>query len=251
MNQLAMPADLQHRLARCQSATVLTGAGVSAESGIPTFRGAGGLWKNYKAEELATPQAFQRNPELVWQWYDMRRQIIAKAIPNNAHNAIVELERIFPSFHLVTQNIDGLHEKAGSRLIIEIHGNIWQGRCTECAKPFALGVNPLPFPELPACPDCHALARPHVVWFGESYDPETLNQAIRAMSGCDLLVVCGTSGMVSVPVWLAGQAREKGALVLEFNLEESQMSELADSSIFGPAGDTLPELIKLIKRLRN
>ncbi|MBE7437084.1 MAG: NAD-dependent deacylase [Spirochaetales bacterium] len=244
---MELTADLQSRLKRCRSLVVLTGAGVSAESGIPTFRGAGGLWKQYRPQDLATPEAFSRSPEVVWEWYDMRRSLIAAARPNPAHQALVDLEALFPSFLLITQNIDGLHRRAGTQALLEIHGNIWKARCTVCAHVFDELRNPLPFPELPRCSLCGQLARPHVVWFGESYDAQIIERAEDSLSHCELLLVCGTSGMVSMPVFLTRMARDRGALVLECNLETSEISSLADFSFSGPAGETLPQLVQFFR----
>jgi len=241
---MEIAADIRERIKAASAVVVLTGAGVSAESGIPTFRGQGGYWKNYRPEDLATPQAFARNPGLVWEWYDMRRSLIAKARPNAAHQAIAKLESMVRDFTLVTQNIDGLHRRAGSEHILEIHGNIWQARCTECPCVFSEPRDPLPLPDLPVCPDCGGLARPYVVWFGESYDSELMVAAQDAIFRADLLLVAGTSGMVSMPVFLTRLARDNGALVFEFNLEPSELTPLAHHLFAGPAGETVPNFVE-------
>ena len=169
-----------------RSVVVLTGAGISAESGVPTFRGEGGLWRQYRAEELATPHAFRRDPSLVWEWYNWRRQLIGDCRPNAAHRTLVEMEAQFDDFVLVTQNVDGLHLLAGSRNVVELHGDIWRMRCTGgCRADWEDRTSPLP--ELPArCPSCGALARPDVVWFGETLPPEALDAAWAAAQRCQL-----------------------------------------------------------------
>jgi len=226
---------------------VVTGAGISSESGIPTFRGDGGLWKNYRAQDLATPDAFFKNPSLVWEWYDWRREICGKAEPNPAHFAVAEMEKSYTQFLLITQNVDGLHERAGSSKMIEIHGNIWQARCTQCHTVF--GIPDYPLAEIPVkCTSCNELARPHIVWFGESYDRELLEDAMSFLSRCELLIVIGTSGMVSIPVYFAQQARSVGAFVVEINPNDSEISALANVSIRGKAGEALPEIWNRIKR---
>ncbi|MCX7999371.1 MAG: NAD-dependent protein deacylase, partial [Leptospiraceae bacterium] len=159
---------LLDKIRNSNKVAVITGAGVSAESGIPTFRGAGGYWRNYKAEELATPEAFAKNPKLVWEWYDMRRKVCLNAQPNPAHNVIAEMESFYPEFYLITQNVDGLHRRAGSKKLVQIHGDIFTVRCTSCTY---IGENyEVPLQEIPPkCPNCNSLLRPHIVWFGETY----------------------------------------------------------------------------------
>lgn len=223
----------------------ITGAGVSAESGVPTFRGAGGLWKNFKAEELATPAAFSRDPELVWEWYHWRRGICAKASPNAAHTVLAEMERHYPEFLLITQNVDGLHGRAGSRRIAEIHGNIWKARCTKCSTQFDLAETEQ---GLPACPACGALARPHIVWFGESYDSDLLDSVLRFLSRVDAVIVAGTSGMVPMPVYLTQHALQCGAVTIDVNVEDSQLTDLVHASMRGKAGDVLPAFWEDIRR---
>ena len=168
-------------LAQASSVAVLTGAGISAESGVPTFRGAGGLWKDYKPEELATPEAFARDPRLVWEWYDWRREIIAKAQPNPAHRALVEIEKRKPRFTLITQNVDGLHDLAGSGKILKLHGDIWRMRCTACGA--NLPNRRVPLPKIPPHCACGGLARPGVVWFGEPLPEGMMKEAEHAACG--------------------------------------------------------------------
>ena len=229
-------------LASARNVTVLTGAGISADSGVPTFRGTEGLWRTYRAEDLATPKAFARDPRLVWEWYNWRRELIGTKSPNPAHLALVELERRMPDkFWLITQNVDGLHRTAGSQRLSEIHGNIWKVRCTGCG-----GISEnreIPLPTLPACRQCHALLRPHIVWFGESLWEEDLRRCDEVLRACDLLLVIGTSGVVYPAAGFASVAKEVGALVIEINLESTAQSDLIDLSLQGRAKDLVPLLL--------
>jgi NAD-dependent deacetylase len=219
------------RLVTARRVTVLTGAGVSAASGVPTFRGAGGLWRQFRAEDLATPAAFSRDPQLVWEWYDWRRSIVARCEPNRAHHVVAAWSRRFPSFNLITQNVDGLHERAGTGHVTRLHGSIWVLRCWKgCgAAPWRneqVRLSPLP----PRCEACGGLARPGVVWFGESLDPLDLAQAEGACA-CDVFVVAGTSSVVYPAAGLAGLARARGAFVIEINPEATAVSSTVDLSL--------------------
>ncbi len=231
---------LKERLWSSKHVAVLTGAGISAESGVPTFRGEGGLWRQFRAVDLATPEAFSRDPKLVWEFYNWRRELIAPLSPNPGHFALAEIERRVPRFTLITQNIDGLHKKAGSLNIIELHGNIWRVRCTSCNK--ITDDTRIPLPELPACQSCGSLLRPHVVWFGEMLDPKVLNSAYESISACDLMIVVGTSGTVQPAASMGIQAKRSGATVAEVNLEPTPYSDLYDISISGKSGEILPQL---------
>ncbi|MFN3604491.1 MAG: SIR2 family NAD-dependent protein deacylase [Leptonema sp. (in: bacteria)] len=231
---------------KIDSISVLTGAGISNESGIPTFRGKDGLWNHYKPEELATPYAFQKNPKLVWEWYEMRRQIIKKANPNSAHYTLVEMEEYFENFLLVTQNVDGLHERAGSKNLVELHGNIWRTRCTQCNYKEFLNT---PLEEIPPrCPKCGHLLRPDVLWFGESYDQRMLSHVQNILNKSDLVFVIGSSGYVSVPVYLAKEAQWNGAFILEINSEPSLYTDFVDVFIQSKAAEALPVLWGEIKK---
>ena len=234
--------EVKARLAGARAVTVLTGAGISADSGVPTFRGADGLWRNHRAEELATPEAFARNPRLVWEWYNWRRELIATKIPNAAHHALVELERRVERFWLITQNVDGLHPAAGSRNLSEIHGNIWKVRCTQCRQVHANREVPLPL--LPHCPACGGLLRPHIVWFGESLDPDDLDRSTAAVGSCEVLLIIGTSGVVHPAASFAALARQAGAFVAEINLDPTPNSQVVDVAIQGRAKEIVPELIR-------
>lgn len=246
------PADLDRaaeRLATARRIVILTGAGVSAESGIPTFRGADGLWKNHAAEDLATPLAFARNPELVWEWYDWRRGIIATKEPNEGHRALSELERLSPSFTLVTQNVDRLHQRAGSRELLELHGSIWDVRCTRCTW-YAEDLR-VPLPRTPSCVACGALARPGVVWFGESLSPDVLGAAFDVSLAADVFVVAGTSAVVQPAASLASEAKRRGAWLVEVNPAATPLSPLADALFRGPSGDVLPRLVARVRERRG
>ena len=225
---------------RARSVTVLTGAGVSAESGVPTFRGEGGLWRNYRAEDLATPRAFRRDPGLVWEWYDWRRGLIGACQPNAAHRVLVEMAPTFDDFTLVTQNVDGLHALAGSVKLVELHGNIWGMRCTAgCRPPWE--DRTVPLPELPPrCPSCGALARPDVVWFGEGLPGDALDAAFAAARRCQLMLVIGTSALVHPAASLPLMALDRGAYVVEINPQPTPLSAAVDEIIRQPAADALP-----------
>jgi NAD-dependent deacetylase len=217
---------------------VLTGAGISAESGIPTFRGAGGLWRNFRAEDLATPEAFDRDPATVWEWYRWRRELIGHAEPNAGHHALVTLEQRVPEFTLVTQNVDGLHDRAGSRRILKVHGDIWVNRCRSCAQE----VGTLPPDALPRC-RCGGLLRPGVVWFGEALPQEVWRQAEQAASRADVMLVVGTSALVYPAAGLVPFAQRNGASVIEVNVEETAFSTSVDVALRGPSGEVLPQIV--------
>ena len=229
-------------LATAARVTVLTGAGISAESGVPTFRGKDGLWQGFRATELATPEAFAHDPKLVWRFYNWRRELLAPVKPNPAHEALVRLEGKVPQFTLLTQNIDDLHRKAGSRNIVELHGNIWLVRCIRCLR--VARKEEVPLPELPTCPECGDLLRPHVVWFGEALDPADLERAVDASRSCEVMLVIGTSAVVQPAASLALVARERGARVVEVNLEATPYTHLLDAALHGKAGTLVPQLVE-------
>ncbi len=234
-----MEPDLEQYIARARSArrcAVLTGAGISAESGVPTFRGESGLWKTYRAEELATPEAFARNPDLVREWYDYRRGIIAAVEPNPGHRALAEAEALFEELTLITQNVDGLHEEAGSTDVIELHGNIRRDRCNLCGRYRREG-------EGFDC-ECGGPFRPDVVWFGESLPAGAIERSARAAREADLFFSVGTSTVVYPAAQLPYIAHEAGAFVVEVNPQETPFTALADLSVRGPAGEWLPRLLE-------
>jgi NAD-dependent deacetylase len=235
--------SIEHARGLIQNATsiaVLTGAGISAEGGIPTFRGPAGLWKQFRPEDLATPQAFRRDPSLVWEWYDWRRGLIDKAAPNGGHVALANLERRTQNFALVTQNVDGLHQKAGSHSVIEVHGSIWNLRCTKCERSWADRSVPLRL--VPHC-QCGALARPGVVWFGEQLPHDAWLAAEKAALSCEVFLVVGTSAAVYPAAGLVDIARSAGAEVIEVNVDRTAISHTVDHSIIEPAGEILPKLV--------
>jgi NAD-dependent deacetylase len=228
-------------LQAASSVVVLTGAGISAESGVPTFRGQGGLWKQFRAEDLATPEAFARNPRLVWEWYDSRRTALAGVESNAGHRALAELEARKPRFTLVTQNVDGLHDRAGSRNVLKLHGDIWTLRCLQCGRERRDERTPLP--ELPPCCECGGMLRPGVVWFGEPLPRAAWDRAQQATCEAEVLLVVGTSATVYPAAGLVPMARNAGARVIECNMEETPFSSGLDRSFRGRAGELLPQLM--------
>lgn len=238
----AQNGELVRRLTPDSRITVLTGAGVSAASGVPTFRGAGGLWKNFKPETLATPQAFARDPKLVWEWYDWRRQTIARCQPNAAHRVLASWSKRFPNFTLITQNVDGLHERADTREVVRLHGSIWEVSCWNgChASPSRWCDETTPYLEIPPrCPHCNGLIRPGVVWFGEALDPEIVDRA-EAAADCDVFITIGTSAIVYPAAGFIDVARRRGAYTVEINPEATPA--LVDLALRGGAEEILPQI---------
>jgi NAD-dependent deacetylase len=235
---------LAARLRAASRVTVLTGAGVSAASGVPTFRGPEGLWRQYRAEDLATPQAFARDPRLVWEWYGWRRQLIAACRPNRAHEVLATWTQRATGWRVVTQNVDDLHLRAGTRDLVRLHGSIWElscwARCASSPKRWRDERVPLPEP-LPRCPHCGELARPGVVWFGEPLNPRDVRLAEQA-SGCDVFITAGTSALVHPAAALVVEARARGAFTAEINLEPTPASEIVDLAIQGRVEVLLGEI---------
>ena len=242
MSSESLMQHARERLASVRSICILTGAGISADSGVPTFRGTDGLWRNFRAEDLATPEAFERDPRLVWEWYNWRRELIATKSPNAAHQAIAKLESRLSQFWLITQNVDGLHRQAGSTKLSEIHGNIWKVRCTACGR--ISDDRSVPISLLPTCSSCQGLLRPHIVWFGESLDMDDLRHCDRALRESECLIVIGTSGVVYPAAGFASVAKQAGAFVIEVNLDSTPHSDLVDLSLRGRAKDLVPELLQ-------
>jgi NAD-dependent deacetylase len=247
------PTDALERaaawLAEAKSVAVLTGAGVSAESGLATFRGADGLWEGHSILDVATPEGFQRDPALVWRFYNQRRTNLRAAQPNPGHRALVALEERFGSerFTLITQNVDGLHQAAGSRHVLELHGSIRVVRCTECDEETDRGTDPLD--DMPKCA-CGGLLRPGVVWFHEMLPEATWAEAGRMACGCDCFLVVGTSAVVYPAAGLIDAAARCGAHTIELNLAQTEASDRVDVSLFGPSGQVLPELVERLKKLQ-
>ncbi len=228
-------------IASARHVAAMTGAGVSAESGIPTFRGAGGLWKGRDPMSLATPEAFEADPAQVWEFYNWRRGIVAAARPNPGHEALATLATLIPRLTLITQNVDRLHHRAGSEAVIELHGNLAEIRCVSCGWRKDAGLDPLP--PLPKCESCGALARPCVVWFGEALPPSAFHEASQAAIDADVFLVIGTSAAVYPAAGLASLASRVGRRVVEINLEPTHLSELVDIGLYGPSGEILPTLL--------
>ena len=242
-------------LARSRFAIAFTGAGISAESGVPTFRGSNGLWKHYRPEELATPEAFRANPNLVWEFYKWRMRRILNAKPNPAHHALAELERLGILKAVITQNVDDLHREAGSKNVVELHGNIFRVRCTSCGYRENLKESGrlqwfVEDNALPKCPECGSLLRPDVVWFGEPLPREALEKAFKLAERADVALVIGTSGVVYPAAYIPYIVKEHGGKVIEVNVERSGITPIADVFLRGKAGEILPRLIGLIKELK-
>jgi NAD-dependent deacetylase len=236
-------------LSRVERLVVSTGAGVSKESGIPTFReGPSALWGEFDPEELATPEGFLRQPEVVWRWYAERRRMIAAAEPNPGHRAIAELERWIPSVVVVTQNIDDLHRKAGSSRIVELHGNIFRYVCFDRGHPFR--EHPIPEEGPPRC-HCGSMIRPAVVWFGEALPEKAVAEALAEIERCDAMLVVGTSGVVFPAASYPLIAKQRGATIVAVNLEPTPITEIADLFLRGPSGEILPRVVDALRRLKE
>jgi len=233
-------------LTRCKRCVVLTGAGMSAESGVPTFRGDEGLWRKFRPEELANVDAFMANPEIVWEWYNWRRQLMAEVEPNPGHFAITAMEECFEHFAMITQNVDGLHRAAGTQSILELHGNITRNKCLDCHRPFELEgeVDPA---QIPVCVKCGGKIRPDVVWFGEMLDPETIQNAFFEAEKADVFFSIGTSAVVHPAASLPVTAKRHGAVLVEINPERTPLSELADFHFSACSGEFLPSLIDALR----
>ncbi len=235
-------AVLAEALRTSAHTVVLTGAGVSAESGIPTFRDPlGGHWSRYRAEDLATPEAFTRDPQLVWQWYQWRREAILASRPNVAHQAIAAFDRLLPRLTLITQNVDGLHQQAGSRAVLELHGNIHRNRCSREDRTADIDTRGTTKP--PRCPSCGAHIRPDVVWFGEPLPARVLAASQAAAATCDLLIAIGTSSVVLPAADLIALARSAGARFAEINPQDTVVSRQADITLRMTAGQALPAVL--------
>jgi NAD-dependent deacetylase len=243
-----LPPELLRRAAAARRVVAFTGAGVSAESGLSTFRGAGGLWGRYRPEELATPEAFARDPATVWRWYAWRWQQVAAASPNPAHQALTRWEALFPSYLLVTQNVDGLHRRAGSRDPVELHGTIDRARCERCAAERPMAEAVAESADAPPRCRCGGRFRPAVVWFGEAVPGAALARATAAAADCELFVSIGTSAQVYPAAGLIEHAHRAGACVLEVTPEPPPLSPLAAWRLAAPAGAALPALTEAIAR---
>ncbi len=244
---LHLPPFLIDELQTAKHIAILTGAGTSAESGVPTFRDAQtGLWAKYDPQELATPQAFRRNPALVWDWYAWRRSLVAQAKPNAGHYALARMARHVPELSLITQNVDGLHQQAGSQDVIELHGSIMRTKCFNCDRVVddfeETGDTP------PHCPFCTGLLRPDVVWYGENLPHDLLSRALSAAQRCDLFLSIGTSSVVYPAASLPLEARQHGASTVEINPDQTPLTAQMNYVLAGPSGVVLPELLRAVWR---
>ncbi len=237
-----MTATLVETLRQARTVAVLTGAGISADSGIPTFREAQtGLWAQYRPEDLATPEAFERDPDMVWQWNMWRRQKATLAEPNDGHRALAALEARLPDLRLITQNVDGLHQRAGHRDVIEFHGNITITRCHREGRIVEVDCDT---ESPPACPHCGGPVRPGNVWFGEAIPEEALQRGTEAAQRCDLFMSIGTSAQVQPAAGLADLAKSNGATLVEINPDETSLSRGADIRIQARAAEVLPQVVE-------
>jgi len=238
---MGIPDEVVRTLRDARHVLALTGSGVSAESGVPTFREAQtGLWEQFDPHELATPDAFLSDPELIWRWYNWRRELVARVEPNPGHFALAGLAELVPNLTLITQNVDGLHQRAGSEDVVEFHGNLFQNRCfsEDCVVTDADMSAPAP-----RCPMCGGFIRPGVVWFGEAIPPQALNTAANAAQDCDVFLSIGTSSLVWPAAGLGETARDNGAAVIEINLDATTLTDRSDHYLQGKSGELLPELI--------
>jgi len=245
-DRVSIPGALGSALRNARHVCVLTGAGVSAESGVPTFRDAQqGLWARYDPLQLATPEAFEENPSLIWDWYRWRRELVARAEPNAGHRALARLAALVPRFTLITQNVDGLHQRAGSDGVIEFHGNLFEDRCHAEGTVVARTADERPQEsEVPRCPHCGAYLRPGVVWFGEAIPESALNESFAAAADCNVFLSIGTSSLVYPAAGLADVARDNDAVIAEINPEPAMRQGSLDFSIAANAGAALPKLVE-------
>lgn len=243
-----IPAAARQAVRQARHLVVFTGAGVSAESGVHTFRDAlTGLWARFDPMQLATPEAFLRDPALVWGWYEWRRQLLLGVAPNPAHRAIAGLQQTLPRVTLITQNVDDLHERAGSRDVLHLHGSIFAPRCFDCGRPHEFAGAPAMASEQalepPRCSSCNGRVRPGVVWFGEALPEDALDAAFAAAGDCDCLLSIGTSGVVQPAAMIPDLAARRGATVIHVNPEPISVGRANEYSLQGPAGQILPLLL--------
>jgi NAD-dependent deacetylase len=236
------------RLKHASGVTVLTGAGISAESGVPTFRGKNGLWENHKVEELATVKAFQNDPEQFWKFYNWRRNLLKDVKPNLGHYALVDFDRIYPEFHLLTQNVDNLHNSAGSTNVVELHGNIMRDKCSECGE--ISSEIKLELTEPPKCTKCGKLMRPDVVLFGENLQSKDLLKAQEMSATCELFISIGTSSFVEPAASLPLSAKGNGAYLVEINPEDTPLTKYVDEQLKGKSSKILAQLVMILDRIR-
>ena len=244
-----MISEITDIISKCHKCVILTGAGISAESGVPTFRGKDGLWGKFRPEELASMTAFVANPKIVWEWYNWRRDLMGKVTPNAGHFAISELEDIFEDFTLITQNVDGLHQLAKTKKILELHGNIYRNKCVDCNElcDGAIDIDP---DNIPTCTICGGKIRPDIVWFGEMLDPHIIDSAFDCSGKAEVFFSIGTSALVHPAASLPPLAKRFGATLIEINPEPTPITHIADYHISQKSGEFLPELVKELKKKR-
>ena len=240
---------LKNVLSSAKKIVFFTGAGISAESGIPTFRGKDGIWNKMKPEELANFDAFLRNPQIVWDWYQYRKKIVHQAAPNPAHLTISELQKYFDEITVVTQNVDNFHLRAGSKVVYELHGNIEKNYCISCGKRYDF-ENLSVEEKVPNC-DCGGLIRPDIVWFGEFLPEEAYSLSEEAAEDCDMMFIVGTSAVVFPAANIPYIAKRNGKYLVEINIERTELSNIADLSLFGKAGEILPQILQLVKEEKS
>lgn len=250
MEPLELPEEVRERVREARRVVAFSGAGVSRESGLDTFRGAGGLWERMRPEELATPQAFRADPAKVWQWYAWRWQRASGVQPNPAHRALARLEQIFPSCTVVTQNVDGLHQQAGSRSLLELHGTIRRAHCDRCGRSRDMGEAIAESSEEPPVCSCGGRFRPSVVWFGEALPEDVFSRAAQEASCCDVFLSVGTSSTVYPAAGLIEVAHRAGACLIEVNPEPTPFSHRMDLRLAAPAGEAVPALVAAMERCR-
>ncbi|MBI1932240.1 MAG: NAD-dependent deacylase [Ignavibacteriales bacterium] len=246
---MELKKELIEKLKSADSLLFFTGAGISAESGIATFRGKDGLWNKLKPEELANFNAFMKNPDMVWEWYQYRRKIVEESLPNKGHLAIAELQNYY-KVYVSTQNVDNLHARAGSKNIEELHGSIVRNFCINC-KTFYEHQDFLFENKVPRCPKCGGLIRPDVVWFGENLRGQAFPNSEKLAKQCDICFVVGTTGIVYPAAYIPLTAKEYGAYLVEINIEPTEMTYNVNYSLFGKSGEILPEILNLVKEIKN
>ena len=242
--------EFVEKLKTSKSIVFFTGAGISAESGIPTFRGENGIWNKLKPEELANFNAFLKNPDMVWEWYQHRRSIIYETGPNPAHKSIAEMEKYFDEVAVVTQNVDNLHRRAGSTKVYELHGNIERNYCIDCLEPYDDLKLDYKEKKVPRCNECGGLIRPDIVWFGEMLPQEVFAEGERKAEASDICFIVGTSAVVYPAAYIPLNAQRAGAYLVEININETEISGVCNYSLFGKAGEIMPQVLELVKSLR-
>jgi NAD-dependent deacetylase len=249
MDEISVSERLEERIRTATNIVVLTGAGMSAASGVPTFRGKDGLWNKFNPQELASVDAFMKNPKLVWEWYNWRRDLLRNVKPNLGHYALVDVENYFPDFTIVTQNVDNLHQTAGSKSVLELHGNIMRNKCIDCSHPYE--NDHIDEDEIPKCLKCNGLIRPDVVWFGELLPEDVIRHAQELSAAAEIFFSVGTSSTVEPAASLPYLAKGNGAYLVEVNPEKTALSDVAEESIQTEADVYLPHLVIELDRIRR